>query len=66
MRRKAGARAVGEDVHEEAAIGREPWPSPRHQFAPAHDVLEHFNRHDAVELPFAAKHPLTALGVIDL
>ena len=44
-----GAGAVGEDVHEEAAIGREPGSRPRHQFAPVHHVLEHLDRDDAIE-----------------
>src|SRR6267142_1481214 len=46
-----GARTMGIDMQEEAAVGREPRSDPRHQFAPVDDVLEHFNRDDAVELP---------------
>ena len=51
-----GAGTMAENVHEEAAIRRQPRPHPRHQFAPVHHVLEHFDRHDAVELPLWDKH----------
>lgn len=41
---------MGDDVHEEAPLGREPRPQARHQLAPVHDLLEHLDRDDAVEL----------------
>src|SRR3984957_12171657 len=50
------AGTMGEDVHEEAAIGRQPGFHPRHQLAPVHHVLEHFDRYDAVELPPWIEH----------
>src|SRR6266403_3932488 len=46
-----GTRTMGKNMHEEAAVRRQPRPHPRHQITPVHDVLEHFNRNDAVELP---------------
>src|ERR1700729_4143360 len=51
-----GARTMGEDMYEEAAIRRQPGFHPRHQLAPVHHVLEHFDRYDAIELPPGVEH----------
>jgi len=34
----------------------------RHQLAPVHDMLEHFNRYDAVELPLRIEHVRVCRG----
>ena len=44
-----GAGAVGEDVHEEAAVRLQPGAHAGQQLAPVHHVLEHLDRDDAVE-----------------
>ena len=46
---QVGSGAMREDMQKEAAVGFQPGPHARHQFAPVHHVLEHLDGDDAVE-----------------